>query len=185
MSEKKTDLKARLLEESRTLLLVWVYLALLLGCFTTYRRVLMAEYHMSYFRYGYSIVEALVIAKVIVLGRFLGFGERYRDRPLIMPTLYKALGFSLLVLAFSVLEHMIVGSWHGKSPAKVLDEVTNQAVWEILVRVMVLFIALLPLFAVWETGRVLGEGKLFDLFFKPRGSLTPKLSAGSATEPQA
>jgi len=29
-------------------------------------------------------------------------------------------------------------------------------------------LAFVPLFAVWETGRVLGEGKLFELFFKRR-----------------
>ena len=184
MSEKKTGLKTRLWEEAKMLLALWVYLALLLGSITTYRRLVMAEYQISYFRYGYSLVEALVLAKVIVLGRFLGLGERFRDRPLIVPTLYKTLVFSLLAFAFSILEHLILGLWHGKDPTKVLEEVMNQGVWESLAHAVVLFIALGPLFAVWETARVLGEGKLFDLFFKRKGSRTAQVSEGLAQEPQ-
>jgi hypothetical protein len=184
MSEKKTYLKTRLLKETKTILLVWVSLALLLGSFATYRRLLLAEYQIAFFRYGYSAIEAFVLAKVIVLGRLLGLGERFRGRPLIVPTLYKTVSFSVLVLAFSILEHLIVGLLHGDGPTKVLEDVMNKGIWEILAQVMVLFIALLPLFAVWETDRVLGEGKLFDLFFKQRASLTPNPSAESATEPR-
>jgi hypothetical protein len=185
MSEKKTGLKARLVKETKTMLFVWVFLALLFASFTTYRRLLLAEYQLSFFRHGYSVVEAFVLAKVIVFGRFLGIGERFRGRPLIIPALYNTLWFGVLLLAFSILEHLIVGLLHGEGPTKVLEDVMNKGIWEILARVMVLFIALVPLFAVWETDRVLGEGKLFDLFFKQRGSLTPSLSAGSGTEPRA
>ncbi len=185
MSEKKTDLKARLMEETKTMLFVWVYLALLLGSFTTYRKLLLAEYHISYVRYGYSVFEAFVLAKVIVFGRFLGIGERFRGRPLIITTLYKTLWFSILVLAFSILEHLIVGLCHGDRPAKVIEDLMNRGIWETLAQVMVLFFALAPLFAFWETERVLGEGKLFGLFFKQTASLLPNLSDGSGTESRA
>ena len=154
--------------ETKTFLFLFVYLALLLGAFTTYRRLILAKYDIPYFRYGYSLVEALVLAKVVVLGRYLRLGDRFRDYPLIVPTLYKTLWFSVIVLAFSALEHLIVGWWHGESSAFVLDEIMAQTIWELLANVLVLFIALVPLFAVWETGRLLGEGKLFELFFTRR-----------------
>ena len=37
---------------------------------------------------------------------------------------------------------------------------------------LVMILAFVPMFAVWETGRVLGEGKLFELFFKRRTRVT-------------
>ncbi len=164
----KTGIQAKLVAEAKTMLFLFVYLTLLLSAFTTYRRLILAKYEIAYFQYGYSAIEALVLAKVIVVGRYLRLGERFDRYPLIVPTLYKTLWFSLLVLALSVLEHLIIGWWYGKNSTLVFQEVLAQTIWAILANVLVLFIALVPLFAVWETGRLLGKGKLFELFFTRR-----------------
>ncbi len=50
----------------------------------------------------------------------------------------------------------------------VVEDIFGQGLWEILVHVLLLFVALGPLLAVWETGRMLGEDKLFELFFRRR-----------------
>lgn len=168
MNEKEAQLTQKLIAETKAMLFLSIYLAILLGAFTTYRRLILAKYEIAYFQYGYSVIEALVLAKVIVVGRYLRLGERFDRYPLIIPTIYKALWFSLLMLAFSVLEHLILGWWHGKTSTLVFKEIFAQTIWEILANVLVLFIALVPLFAVWETGRLLGEGKLFELFFRRR-----------------
>jgi hypothetical protein len=168
MGEQKTGTKARLTAEAKKTFLVFIYLAVFLGAFRTYRRLLMAEYGIDYFEYGYSIVEALVLAKVIVVGTVPRVGERFRDRPLIVPTLYKTLCFSLFLLAFSVVEHLIVGWFHGKATTVIANEFLDRGTWEILNQVLVKSLALLPLVAIWEVGRVLREGKLFELFFTRR-----------------
>lgn len=165
MSEKKPGMKARLLEEMKTMLYLFVYLSLLLGAFTTYRRLVLAEYGIGYLQYGYTLIEALVLAKVIVFGRLLRLGERFDDRPLIVPTLYKTLWFSVLILAFSVLEHLIAGWLRGKATGAIIHELLDEGGWAILARTLVKLLALLPLLAVWEIGRVLGEGRLLELFF--------------------
>lgn len=92
-------------------------------------------------------------------------GERYRDRPSIVPTLYKTLCCSILLLAFSVLEHLPDGCWHGKTISVTVREVLEPGIWKPLSPVQVEFLALLPLFAVLKVGRVSGDGKLFALFF--------------------
>jgi hypothetical protein len=168
MSTPTAGFQAKLVDELKLLGLIAGYLALLLGALTTYRRMLLAEYQIPYFRYGYVVVEALILAKVIVLGRYLGVGERFRDRPLIVPTLYKAVCFSGLELAFAVLEHLLEGWWHGEPVAAAWATLLGQGVGLIVARVVLLFVALLPLFAGWETNRVLGEGKLAALFFGRR-----------------
>ena len=165
--EAKSGTRTRLLAEMKKVAVVSVYLALFLCAVTTCRKLVLAEYRIGYFHYGYSLIEALVLAKVIVFGSVLGLGERFRDRPLIVPTLHKTLCFGVLVLAFSVLEHLIDGWLHGETTGAAVEAILRQGQWEMLTRVLVI-LAFVPLFAVWETGRVLGEGKLFELFFKRR-----------------
>jgi hypothetical protein len=165
MNHEATGLRARLIDELKKTLVVFVYLLLFLGAVSTYRRLLLAEYQVNYLHYGYTFAEALVLAKVIVFGSVLRIGERFHDRPLIIPTLYKALCFSILVLAFSILEHLLLGWLRGKATTVVVEEVLAQSIWEILSHALVVLLALLPLFAIWETSRVLGEGKLYELFF--------------------
>jgi len=166
MSGQKIDKKARLVAEGKDMLAIFVYLAILLSIFTTYRRLLLAEYGIDYLQYGYSLIEALVLAKIILIGRFLRLGEKFGNRPLIVPTLYKTLCFGLFVLAFSILEHVVLGLWHGNNLTTVFEEIMSEGLWEILTRVLVLVVALVPLFAAWEASRANGEGKLFELFFK-------------------
>ena len=102
---------------------VSLYLAILIGAFNTYRWLLMAEYHVGYFVYGYTLIEALVLAKVIIVGESLGIGERFSNKPLIFPTLYKTLLFALCVLAFGILEHLIKGFLHGHDLAEVFQAI--------------------------------------------------------------
>ena len=166
--EAKSGTRSKLLAQIKQVAVVSVYLALFLSAVTTCRKLVLAEYRIGYFHYGYSLIEALVLAKVIVFGSVLGLGEQFRDRPLIVPTLYKTLCFGVLVLAFSVLEHLIDGWWHGETAGAAMEAILRQGQWAMLASLLVMVLAFVPMFAVWETGRVLGEGKLFELFFKRR-----------------
>lgn len=172
-------IRARLMEETRTMLLLFGYLLLLLGSFTVYRRLLMAEYRVGTFQYGFAVIEALVLAKVIMLGNAFRLGERFRGRPLIVPTLYKTFCFGLLVLGFSVAEHVVEGWWHGEGTATAVDAILRQGRWEILARVLMLVTALVPMFAIWETGRALRGDTLFEWFF----ARPPERSVEHVVEP--
>jgi hypothetical protein len=172
-----STLRTRMVHESRAAVVIFAHLALLFGAFTTYRRILMAEYHIGYLRYGYALFEALVLTKLILVGRFLRLGERFHDRPLILAVLYKTLWFSLLVLLFSVLEHVAVNLWDGKGAASALDEIARNSMAEALSKLIVVVTAFVPLFALLEVGRVFGEGKLFELFFTRKGRTLPELPA--------
>ncbi|MFO0959824.1 MAG: hypothetical protein U0800_20710 [Isosphaeraceae bacterium] len=160
--------REKVVEELKSTLLIFIYLAVFFGAFTTYRRLVLAEYRIPFFHYGYSLIEAMVLAKVIVLGRFLKLGERYNDRPLVVPTLYKTIWFGGLIGAFSVLEHLITGWIHGESTGEALRKLLDMGAWEILSQALVKFLALLPMFAAGEIDRVLGRGTLFHLFFNGR-----------------
>jgi Na+/H+ antiporter NhaC len=166
MTHDKKAIKEKAAEELRLLLLVSGYLALFFVAFLTYRRLISREFGVSYFRYGYALLEAFLIAKVILIGKFLGLGKGSDRRTLAFSVLRAAVIYGLLVAVFAILEHVIEGLVHGKTLAASLEEFLDQGVYEMLGRTLVLFVAFLPFFAFWELGRFLGEKKLFDVFFR-------------------
>jgi hypothetical protein len=153
-----------------------MYLAVFFGLFTWYRRLVLAEYQISYLHYGVAFIQALVLAKVIMVGRALHLGQRLKDHPLILPTVYKAVVFSIFVGLFGVLEHTIIGLLHGKGIAGGFEELMSAGKDELLARCMIMFVAFIPFFAFEELERVLGEGKLGRLFFRRRSAEASGLS---------
>jgi hypothetical protein len=168
-TDRKSRVRKAIVHETQQLVEITLFLAAFFVALTTYRRLLLAEYNIGYFEYGYAIVEALVLAKVILIGEALGLGERYAERPLMVPVLWKTLVFGILIAIFSLLEHFVGARVHGEPLASALPSLKGPRGYELLARVMVTLIALVPLLAFRETERVLGEGKLFDLFFRRRG----------------
>ncbi|MGB8874233.1 MAG: hypothetical protein WCB64_07005 [Desulfobaccales bacterium] len=174
----KEGLEKKIRHEMKQFVMVFLYLAILIGSFNTYKWLLMAEYHVGYFVYGYTLIEALVLAKVIIIGESLGIGQRFSNRPLIVPTLYKTLLFALFMLAFAILEHLIKGFLHGNDLAEVFQEVIRGR-YEILSRILIMFVALIPFFAFGEAERALKEVNLFELFFRRREAVASDPSRGS------
>ena len=167
----RSGFKQKVARETKEFVAIYFYLVLLIGAFNIYRWLLMAEYHVGYFVFGYTLVEGLILAKVIMIGEGLGIGERLADKPLIFPTLYKTMLFAICVLVLGIIEHLIAGSFHRENLTGIFQEVIHGR-YEILGKVLIMFVAFIPFFAFRETMRVLQEVKLFDLFFRSR-SATP------------
>ena len=165
-SDRKTQLKEKAAEEFRLLLLISAYLAAFFVAFLTYRRLISREFGVSSFRYGYALLEAFVIAKVILIGKAIGLDKRTTRGTLAFSVLRSSLAYGALVTAFAVLEHVIEGLVHGKTFVASLEAFANVGVYEIVGRVLVLFVAFIPFFALWEIDRTLGEKKLAALFFR-------------------
>lgn len=71
------------------------YLAFFFGAFTCYRKLILAEYHISYFHFGFALIEALILAKIILLGDRMHLERRMGEKPLIFSMLYKASVFTV------------------------------------------------------------------------------------------
>lgn len=147
--------------------------AFFFGLFAWYRRLVLAEYQIQYLKYGVAIVEALVLAKVVLIGDALGMGKKlFKYKPLIYPTLYNAFAFTLLVAAFALLECMVRAVLEGKGPFEGLAELRQRGGYELLGRCLVSFCAFIPFFAFKELAKTMGEGKLGKLFFRSGGEVT-------------
>ena len=134
--------------------------------FTSYRRLILANYDISYSNWGISLIKALVLAKVIMVGSLFHFGRSLENKPLIFLTLYKSVMFTLWVALFALVESAIRGFIHGKGLAGALDHLLSEGTHEFFAKCLVVFVAFIPFFAFKELGRVLGKGKIWGLFFR-------------------
>lgn len=170
---KAANIKQKAVHELQEFLGIFLYLAFFFCSVATYSMLLLNEFHVSYFAFGTALINALVIAKVILIGEYAHLGKKHENEPLFLSAAYKAFLFSLLVFAFHIVEEVIKRLWHGEDLARASHRLRID---ELLARSLVIFCAFLPLFAFRELRRVLGEGNFRSLFFRTEAA--PKANAG-------
>ncbi|MGN6733799.1 MAG: hypothetical protein ACTHMB_17800 [Candidatus Binatia bacterium] len=141
------------------------YLAFFLVAFTWYRRLILAEYQVQYTNYWMPLIEAAVLAKVIMIGDLLRLGRRMENKPLIVSAVFRAVMFSVWVAIFNVLEETVRGLLHGQGITGGFEDILNRGWYELLSRCVVIFAAFIPFFSFKELERVLGQEKLRTLFW--------------------
>src|SRR3984885_6488268 len=103
----RQGLKQKTIHELWELAWIFLYLAFFFSSLELYSVLLLKDFHVKYLNFGFAVVNALVIAKVILLGEYAKLGRKYEHRPLIQSAAYKALIFVLLVFAFHLVEELV------------------------------------------------------------------------------
>jgi hypothetical protein len=168
MLNNKQVMKEKFLHEMTEYLINVCYLAVVFAAFTQYQRLILAAHDITYTNYGVAVIEALILGKVIMIGSVFRLGRGLEHKPLVYPTLYKTVIFILFVGAFKFIEHLIKVLWHGEAFTVELFTLSEQGFNELLANSLVVFVALLPFFALKELGRVFGDEKIGRLFFRNR-----------------
>jgi hypothetical protein len=159
----KPTVKQKIKHEFVEFLGIAAYLAFFFCSLATYKHLLLKDYDIPYFAYGAALINALIIAKVILIGEYAHLGKRSEHKPLLQSASYKALVFTALVFAFHVLEEVVKRLIHKESLAIAFHEVRLD---DLLGRSLIIFCTFLPLFAFRELQRVMGEAEFRELFFK-------------------
>jgi hypothetical protein len=156
---------------------LFLYLALVFGLFTLHQWVVLASNHISYVFYGASVINALILAKIMLVAEALHFGERFRDKPLAYPILYKSVAFGLMLVIAYVAEEVIVGLLKGESLAQSAPELGGGTPAGIAAIALIMCVALIPFFAFKELRRVYGGAEFDSLVFKGRAAPSAKKPA--------
>jgi hypothetical protein len=163
VTSEKPSMKQKAKHELKELTAIFLYLAFFFCALATYSMLLLDKYDIAYFNYGAALLNALVIAKVILIGEYAHLGRKHENKPLILSSLYKAFYFSVLVFGFHIVEEIVKRLVHGKGFAGAFHEVRLD---DLAARTLIIFCTFLPLFAFRELQRVIGEEKFQNLFFK-------------------
>jgi len=165
LRERKRDLKQRAFDEAIKFLTIAFYLWVMFGVFALHESVVSAKNHIDYHFYGFALVNALVLGKVMLVADDLHFADWFKDRPLIYPILCKAVAFSILFLAFDVVEEVVVGVFKGKTIGESIPIIGGGSLSGVFFVGIILTVALVPFFAFREVGRAIGERELHSLIF--------------------
>jgi hypothetical protein len=167
-------LKQKAYHELKEFFGIALYLWVILALFQLYRSVLLAEEHISVVAHQwFAVINALALGKVLLIAKALHLGEWVEDWPLIYPTLLKSALFTIVLACFKILEEAGLGLYRGKSFQESIADLGGGTLNGILCVSLILFVTLIPFFVVTELQRVLGEGQLMQLFFRPRNSFMP------------
>jgi hypothetical protein len=165
----KKNWKQKLIHEFTEYWINVVYMALFFSAVVLYRRLLLAEHGIYLDDYFAGVLKALVFAKVIMIGGFIRFSRKYEHMPLIIPTIYKAILFTLWVMLFDIIEIYIRAFIHTPDFAEAFSGLKNHINMVWLGAAVVICVSFLPFFAMKEVSRVMGSDKFRGLFFKKQG----------------
>jgi fumarate reductase subunit C len=166
LPERKLGLKQRVFDEVIKFLAIAFYLWVMFGVFALHESVVSAKNHIDYHFYGFAVINALILGKVMLVAEDLHFADWFKDRPLIYPILCKAVAFSILFLVFDVLEEVLVGVFKGKTIGESIPTIGGGTPSGVFFVAVILAVALIPFFAFRAVGRAIGERELHSLMFQ-------------------
>jgi hypothetical protein len=152
------------LDEGKKLFWLFLYFWVLFGLFSVYRSLVLTERNLIYHQ-GFAVINALLLAKVVLVAEFFQVANNLKHKPLVYPIVFKSAVFSVILICFYFIEETLSGVWHGKSIAASFPEIGGEGWKGILVVGTILFVVLIPLFAYREIARVLGKDELHSLIF--------------------
>ena len=133
-------------------------------------------YHRLRPSQGFAFVNALVLAKVMLVAEDLNLGNWLQGRPLLWPVLHESVLFALLFIAVHYLEHILIGLLHHETLQASVPAIGGGGLPGLLSTAVIMAVALIPFFAFRDVNRALGGNRLVELVLGRRGGQTASRS---------
>ncbi len=160
-------LKEKAIDEGRRFLVMFFYLWAILAVFAVHERIVLREAGVTLPSQGFAFVNALVLAKVMLVAEDLDLGRWSRGRPLLWSVLHQSLVFAILFIAVHYLESVLVGRFHGDTLHASVPAVGGGGIAGLLCTALLMFVALVPFFAFRDVNRALGDNRLVKMVLRP------------------
>jgi hypothetical protein len=155
----------RLVHELTKFSLMFLYLWLQFGLFVLHENIIRAQTGLDYQMQGFAIINALVLAKVMLIAEDLKLDQWLRGRPLVYAILGESFLFTIVLIAFHVLEKIVVGLVGGSSLAHSVPAIGGGGFAGVMIVGATFFVTLIPYFAFRDIGNVLGWAEMRALLF--------------------
>jgi uncharacterized protein (DUF1810 family) len=181
VSERLRRLKTGAIDETRELFGIFIYLWVLLSLFSLHKALVLNEESLIYHQ-GFAIINALALAKVVLVAEYFHVGDNLKNRPLIYPIMFKSAVFAMILLCFHIIEETLLEVLHGKKISQSIPDIGGGTLQGILMIGIIMFVVLTPFFAFRELGRAIGTEQLRSLLFggEPKAGTAPPITPGSA-----
>ena len=180
VNDRLRRLKTGAIEETKKLFGISIYFWVLLSLFSFHKALVLKEEYLLYDQ-GFALINALVLAKVVLIGDVFHLGERLKNRPLVYPIIFKSAVFALLLICFHIFERTLTGVLHGKTVLQSVPSIGGGTLQGILMVGIIMFVALMPFFAFRELNQAIGPQQLNALLFgdpTKAGTAPPLLRRG-------
>ncbi|MBN8999491.1 MAG: hypothetical protein J0H54_08855 [Rhizobiales bacterium] len=164
----RRGLRHRVVAEVRLFLVLFIYLWLLLGLFVLNEGVVNRQHGDAFVFQGFALLNALVLAKIMMVAEHFDYSRWLRREPLILTILFEALVCTGLFLAFHIVERSLVAAWHGRPITADAISVGGGGLFGLAIVVIILFVSLLPFFAFKHVTRVIGRERMQQLLLSRR-----------------
>ena len=146
--------------------LIAAYLYVALGALILFKASIMKSDGVVWSHYGLAVIKALILAKFILLLQYAPIGARRET--LYLRVLQKGAVFVVLLFALNLAEEFLVGRLHGKSWTEIAGDMSTLLSQPVIVAFL-MFLILLPYFAVLELSEYFGEGRMRAAMLSRRG----------------
>jgi hypothetical protein len=169
-TKTKKNWKKKFFEEFIEYWINVAYLAVYFAIFVSYKRLVLAGYDIVYTEYGFGLINALILGKVVSVGGMMRLGRWVENKPLIVSTISKSIVFTIWLAIFNAIELTIRGffktcTFHGS-----LEALAHIGTYEYFGGSLVVFTSFIPFFAFKDLSGILGSKMILDLFMKGRPS---------------
>ena len=158
----------RLTTELREFAVIAAYLYICFTALLYLKSAILQAQGIAFAPFGLAAVKALICAKFVSVGHALHLGERFKNKPLIWPTLHKSLVFLALLFVLNVIEEVVVRLIHHQSMTDTVVDVGGGTLHQLIATTIIMLLILIPFFAFRSLGEVVGDRNLIRLFFEPR-----------------
>jgi len=162
---RASHIKQQLFSGGKKFVAIFLYLYVVFALFNMHEYIVLRQHHLVFTDYGWALVNALVLAKVVLVAEELHFGGRLEKWPLIISVVGKSILFAIVLIGFHVLEKIATGLWHGLTLAESTPRLDSGLKGIVIIAVIV-SVMLVPFFALNELTKVIGSREIYILIFR-------------------
>jgi hypothetical protein len=166
----KSGFKERAKGQIKDFALMFLYLYIVFGFLVVHESIVLSQHRINFAAHGLAVFNALVFAKVMLVAEDLHLGHRFHDKPLVYAIAFKSILFAVALICFHVLEHVLIGMWHGETISESILDVGVNKLSGIVSLGIIGTVALAPFFILSEVSRAIGPDNFWALFFHRRSA---------------
>jgi hypothetical protein len=159
----------RVVEEVRRLFIIFIYLWAMFALFILDETVILRQRGIMFSpRAGFAAINAIALAKVMLVADDLNVLRWVPKRPMIYRIVIESACMAVLFIGFNVLEHLVVGYFEHKTVATSLPVLGGEGLLGMICVAIIMFFAIMPFIACRHISRELGPGRLKAMLFETK-----------------